>query len=215
VHTDKYNLLLFAADARAAKKEASGSWMLDVKPKYRRRDRASRTKALRHFFRSRNAVTAIEFAVIAIPFFMLVIGIIEVGLVFWAGYELENATAAAARLVRTGKAQTLAYTVSQLRSQLCQSVVILTNCNSKLQISVQTFATFAGITAPSPVNQNGALQTSFPYAPGGPGSIVLFTTFYPWPLAIPLTSSLLANLAGGNYLLQSTFAFRNEPYPQT
>jgi len=202
-----------ATGACATKKEASGFWMLDVKPKYRRCDRASRAKALRYFLRSRDAVTAIEFAVIAIPFFMLIIGIIEVGLLFWAGYELENATAAAARLVRTGRAQTLGYTVSQLRSQLCQNVVILTSCNSKLQISVQTFSTFAGITVPSPVNQNGALQTSFTYAPGAPGSIVLFTTFYPWPLATPLTSSLLANLAGGNYLLQSTFAFRNEPYP--
>ena len=48
----------------------------------------------------------VEFAVIAIPFFTLIIGIIEVGLIFWAGYELENATAAAARLVRTGQAQT-------------------------------------------------------------------------------------------------------------
>ncbi len=154
----------------------------------------------------------VEFSLIAIPFLMLIMGIVEVGLIFWAGYELENATAVAARLVRTGQAQTGGYTVSQLRSQLCQNVVILANCNSKLQISVQTYSTFAGITSPSAVNSNGGLQTSFTYSPGGPGAIVFFVAFYEWPLTTPLVSSALANLGDGNYLLQSSFAFRNEPY---
>jgi len=154
----------------------------------------------------------VEFAVIAIPFFLLIIGIIEVGLVFWAGYELENATAAAARLVRTGQAQTSGYTVAQLRSQLCQNVFILSNCNTKVQVSVQTFSTFAGITSPSAVDQNGGLQTNFNYSPGGPGAIVLFVAFYEWPLTTPLTSAVLANLGDGNYLLQSSIAFRNEPF---
>jgi len=169
-------------------------------------------RTLRDFFRKRTAVTLVEFAVIAIPFFTLIIGIIEVGLVFWAGYELENATAAAARLVRTGQAQTSGYTVDQLRSQLCQNVVILSNCATNVQLSVQTFSTFAGITSPSAVNQNGGLQTSFNYSPGGPGAIVFLVAFYEWPLTTPLTRGALANLGDGNYLLQSSFAFRNEPY---
>jgi Flp pilus assembly protein TadG len=169
-------------------------------------------RTLNKFLRQRKAATLIEFAVIAIPFFFLITGIVEVGLVFWAGYELENATAAAARLVRTGQAQTSGYTVDQLRSQLCQNVVILANCNTKVQLSVQTFPTFAGISSPSSVNQNGGLKTNFTYSPGGPGAIVFLVAFYEWPLSTPLTSAALANLGDGNYLLQSSIAFRNEPY---
>ena len=192
--------------------------MLNVKPGSHNRDSAHTrpkpffTRTLRDFFRRRTAVTLVEFAVIAIPFFTLIIGIIEVGLIFWAGYELENATAAAARLVRTGQAQTSAYTVDQLRSQLCQNVVILSNCTTKVQLSVQTFSTFAGITSPSAVNQNGGLQSNFNYSPGAPGAIVFLVAFYEWPLTTPLTRATLANLGDGNYLLQSSFAFRNEPY---
>jgi Flp pilus assembly protein TadG len=192
--------------------------MLNVKPRSHNRDGAhTRPKpffrrTLRNFFRKQTAVTLVEFAVIAIPFFTLIIGIIEVGLIFWAGYELENATAAAARLVRTGQAQTSGYTVDQLRSQLCQNVVILSNCTTKVQLSVQTFSTFAGITSPSAVNQNGGLQTNFNYSPGAPGAIVFLVAFYEWPLTTPLTRATLANLGDGNYLLQSSFAFRNEPY---
>ena len=150
--------------------------MPNLKPRSHNRDSAHTrpkpffTRTLRDFFRKRTAVTLVEFAVIAIPFFTLITGIIEVGLIFWAGYELENATAAAARLVRTGQAQTSGYTVDQLRSQLCQNVVILSNCTTKVQLSVQTFSTFAGITSPSAVNQNGGLQTNFNYSAGGPRS---------------------------------------------
>jgi Flp pilus assembly protein TadG len=192
--------------------------MLNMKPKSHNRDSAYTqpkpffARTLRKFFRKRTAAALVEFAVIAIPFFTLIMGIIEAGLIFWAGYELENATAAAARLVRTGQAQTSGYTVDQLRSQLCRNVVILSNCATKVQLSVQTFSTFAGITSPSAVGQNGGLQTNFNYSPGGPGAIVFLVAFYEWPLTTPLTSASLANLGDGNYLLQSSFAFRNEPF---
>jgi Flp pilus assembly protein TadG len=166
---------------------------------------------LRNFLHRRRGVTAVEFAIVAIPFLLLIMGIIEVGLIFWAGYELENATAAAARLVRTRQAQNSGTTAAQLQAQLCQNVVILSNCTTKVQLSVQTFATFAGITVPSAVDSNGKLQTSFPYSLGGPGAIVLLTAFYEWPLRTPLTSAALANLGDGNYLLRASFAFRNEP----
>ena len=178
------------------------------------RSKGRLARGLRNFLRQQRGVTAVEFAVIAIPFFLLIMGIIEVGLIFWAGYELENATAAAARLVRTGQAQNGGYTVDQLRAQLCRNVVILSDCNTKVKLSVQTFSTFAGITVSSAVDQDGKLQTSFPYSPGGPGAIVLLTAFYEWPLTTPLTSAALGNLGDGNYLLQTSFAFRNEPYPQ-
>jgi hypothetical protein len=92
--------------------------MLNMKPKSHNRDSAYTqpkpffARTLRKFFRKRTAAALVEFAVIAIPFFTLIMGIIEAGLIFWAGYELENATAAAARLVRTGQAQTSGYTIA-------------------------------------------------------------------------------------------------------
>ncbi len=191
--------------------------MQDVNPNRRTGDGAcTRPKVchsgnLLNFFRRRGGVALLEFAVIAIPFFMLIIGIVEVGLLTWAGYELENGAVVAARLVRTNQAQSAGYTAAQLQAQLCQNVVLLPNCASKVQLNVQTFTTFAGITVPNALDQNGALRTNFTYSPGVSGSIVLFTAYYEWPLTTPLITAALANLADGNYLLQSTIAFRNEP----
>ena len=47
----------------------------------------------------------IEFALLMLPFFILIFGIFDVGLLIWGGLELDNATSEAARLVRTGQAQ--------------------------------------------------------------------------------------------------------------
>lgn len=164
------------------------------------------------FLRRQDGLSALEFGLIATPFFLLVLGIIEVALIFWAGYELENATAATARLVRTGQAQNAAWSTSQLAAQLCSKVVILPNCTTNVRLNIQTFSTFAGITAPSALDQNGAVRNDFTYSLGSSGSIVLVTAYYEWTLTNPLTRATLANLSNGDYLLQASAAFRNEPY---
>ena len=179
-------------------------------------ERKSRRRArLRGFLGSERGAAYVEFVIVAIPLFMLIFGIIEVGLIFWAAYELENATVAAARYVRTGQAQSGGWSVSQFRAQLCNNVVILTNCNTAVMIDVETFSTLAGIQAPNPITQNGSLNTSFSFQPGGPGAYVLVTAFYEWQLINPLVSSLLANLGDGNTLLRASAAFKNEPFPPT
>jgi Flp pilus assembly protein TadG len=164
----------------------------------------------RSFLKRRDGVSALEFSLIAIPFFLLVLGILDVALVFWAGFELENATAFAARLVRTGQAQTASWSSSQLTAQLCSKVVILANCTTAVRLNVQTFATFGDITAPSLLDQNGAVSNNTVYSLGLSGSIVLVTAYYEWTLTNPLTRATIANLSNGDYLLQASAAFRNE-----
>jgi Flp pilus assembly protein TadG len=156
----------------------------------------------------------VEFAVIALPLFLLIFGIIELGLIFWAGYELENATAVAARQVRTGQAQKGGWDAARLRTELCKNVVILANCNTAVQLDVEAFGTLAAVTAPTAVDAKGGLRTDFGFNTGGPGAYVMVTAFYEWPLISPLMSGVLANLGDGNFLLRSSVVFKNEPFPQ-
>ncbi|MGO9547792.1 MAG: TadE/TadG family type IV pilus assembly protein [Rhodomicrobium sp.] len=163
--------------------------------------------------RGEGGVSFLEFAIIALPLFVLLFGILEVGLIFWGTYELDNATLSAARLIRTGQAQTNNTSQTGMIAQICSNVVILTNCTSKLQLNVQNFPNFSSVTQPVATNAQGALQTSFPYEPGGPSTVVLVTSFYEWPLVSFSSLALLSNLADGNRLLQSSAVFRSEPYP--
>jgi Flp pilus assembly protein TadG len=62
-------------------------------------------KKLRAFGRHNRAAAGIEFAFIAPVFFTLLLGIIEVGTIFYAQNTLIFSTQTAGRLVRTGAAQ--------------------------------------------------------------------------------------------------------------
>ncbi len=167
---------------------------------------------LKDFWRDRKGASFVEFAIIAIPLFLLFFGIIELGLVFWATYELENATADAARLVKTGQAQGM--DVSALKNQICSEVVILSNCTSKVQLSIQAFGGFGAMQAPNPLDQNGNLITTLNGDPSqiGPSQDVLMISYYEWPLVSPLMSAALGNLGDGNFLIQSAAVFRSEPF---
>ena len=92
--------------------------------------------------RNENGAALLEFAIIAVPFLGLIFGMLEVGLIFWAGYELDNATLTASRLIKTGQAQKNNYTQDNMVTQICSHVAILSDCTSKLQLKVQSFSNF-------------------------------------------------------------------------
>jgi hypothetical protein len=99
--------------------------------------------------------------------------------------------------------------------RICGGAVVLTNCATKLKISVQTFNNFASVNGPAPKDDKGNLQKTFPYQPGGPSQVVLVTSFYEWRLFGPSSIALLSNLADGNRLLQSSAVIQTEPFPQS
>ena len=163
--------------------------------------------------RGEHGVSMLEFAFVALPLFMFIFGILEVGLIFWGTYELDNATLSAARTIRTGQAQTANMSQTQMIAQICSLTSILSNCTNKLQLNVQSFSSFSAVTAPTALDGNKNLNTTFPYQPGGPSTINLVTSFFEWPLiGVSALWPASSKLADGNILLQSSAVFRTEPY---
>ena len=162
----------------------------------------------------RRGAAMVEFALLMLPFFILVFGIFEVGLVIWGGLELDNATSDAARLVRTGQAQSGNYDANRLKQEVCSRVSLLFDCNTKLRLDVRTFASFGNMAAPQPLNAQGNLHDNFSFKLGGAEEIVLMSTYYEWPLLNIVSSMSLGNMADGNRLLQASAAFQNEPFPE-
>ncbi len=162
--------------------------------------------------RGERGATLVEFALVAVPFFLLVFGILELAFIFWGTYELENATEDAGRQIRTGQAQ--AASQSEFVDLVCSRVTLLSECSSKLQVDVRTFSSFGDIEAnsPNPLDGDQELINSFNFNQGGPRSIVLVSTFYQWPLFTGITSLSLSNMAGGDRLLRASAAFRNEAW---
>ncbi len=172
----------------------------------------------RRFTEGRRGAAAVEFALISIPFFALMFGIIEVGLIYVMAVTLEAATNDAAREIRTGQLQSQGSpaTAASFKSRVCSQLGWLgSNCASNLSVQVQTFTNFQTITQPSPI-QNGAInQSNLAFSVGGPGDIVLVQTFYQWTVLAPALDHIGTPLSGGKMLLTSTAVFRNEPYGST
>ena len=169
---------------------------------------------------------AIEFAMVAPIFFVLLMGTMEAGIMFFAQSALQNAVNDTARLVRTG--QTACYTTSsgncvamtsaQFQTQLCGEVsTLLQGCTTGgLQFDVNAYPSgFATASNSSPLNASGNLPTLTAFNLGNPCDVVLVRAFYKWPVFTPGLQYFMANMAGSFHLLASAAAFRNEPYSST
>ena len=80
-------------------------------------------RILRTFRRSDSGSAAVEFSLVAVPFFALLFAIIETGIVFFAGQVLENGVQDSGRLIYTNqitntKAKVGDYAFTTLRPQL-------------------------------------------------------------------------------------------------
>ncbi len=158
-----------------------------------------------------SGATAIEFGIIATPFFALMVALIEVSLVFFANFTLENAVDRASRMIRTGQAQEQGFSEAQFKQAVCDNVSGLYDCMAGLKLDVQKFDDFTGISLSDPLDGDGELRTDFGFDIGGGGDVVVVRAFYEWDLIANLPGGL-GNMPGGGRLLVATAAFRNEPF---
>ncbi|MBV6657077.1 MAG: pilus assembly protein [Devosiaceae bacterium] len=176
------------------------------------RVRSVRTLGQR-FWRQPSGATAVEFGLIAVPFFFLKMAIIETALVFWASQLLESGVAEAGRQIRTGQVQEAGIGAEDFRQMVCQSAGVLFDCGDRLQVDVQRSVTFdaADLSAP-PVDAAGEFSGAFGFQPGGPSETVIVRAFYRWPLLFNFFGLDASDIAGQQRLLVATTAFRNEPF---
>ena len=172
-------------------------------------------RLLRRFIRQQDGATAIEFALVALPFLALTFAILETALVFFAGQTLEAAAADSGRLIMTGQAQTGGFDKDAFKTAVCDRISGLFDCTNKLYVDVQTYSSFSSSSTAvntSPI-QNGKFDnTKVEYNPGGAGDIVVVTLYYEWPIYLSLLGNHLDNLNGDKRLLVATSVFKNEPY---
>jgi Flp pilus assembly protein TadG len=168
------------------------------------------------FLRDRRAGAAVEFALVLLPFLMVLMTMINSALVLLAGQVLQTAATTAGRLILTGQAQTANFTAAQFKNSICASLTVMFNCSSNLYIDVESLppgSSFSSITLPGATNANGTVNSGgFNYNPGSPGYIVIVRLIYQWPIIAPGLSIGLVNSANSTNTLIATVAFVNEPY---
>lgn len=165
------------------------------------------------FGADRSGASALEFALLAGPFLLLLVAVAEVAIVYFANFALDNAVAQGARLVRTGQAQTQKFDAAAFKTEVCKYISAPISC-SGLKLDVSHFASFGGVQLTNPLDASGNLKSSFNYDPGVGSDIVVVRAFYEWTLTAKLPQAIsLSNMNNGDRLLVATAAFRNEPFP--
>ena len=183
--------------------------------------RAPRKSLGARFARSRDGAAAIEFALLAIPYFLIVFAIIETFIAFTGEQLVSNAVDTLSRQMRTGQITAANTTKKAFRDKFCDEVSILIRCSaedsSKLILDVRSFSTFEHIPNDIP-RKGGALDAADTFAPGGPTSINMMRAYYKWSVVTDLVRPYISGLrpADGSlpkeFLIVATASFRTEDY---
>ncbi|MBB3655837.1 Flp pilus assembly protein TadG [Rhizobium sp. BK650] len=195
-----------------------------------------RLSRLRALARSRDGSAAIEFALLAIPYFVVIFAILETFIAFAAEELVSNAVDTMSRQMRTGQitfidsTRSTYKTQAQFRQAFCDEISIIMRCSateaatpSKLYLDVQSFTAFGSIPTSIPrtsADKYSDLKISdFKFTPGGPGSINMVRAYYRWPITVDLVRPYVTGLRPvgssmpSEYLIVATAAFQNEQYP--
>jgi Flp pilus assembly protein TadG len=189
----------------------------------RRRSNLEARSSVARWLRNDHGATAIEFAIVAVPFFMFVLGTIGVGLYFFTTSSLEHGVEAAARKIRTGQAQKSNQTVGGFKQLVCEEAGTYIDCG-KLRVLIQHAQNWSGISPEPCVNSDNSIAQStgdaddilYDYT-GGSSEVVLVTLCYEWDLARSFSFLKLGTGADGSgpAIIQAATAFRVEPYSST
>jgi Flp pilus assembly protein TadG len=176
---------------------------------------ADRLRSCRQFAISKKASAAVEFGLVAAPFFALLMALFQTALVFFAGRVLDVTTLQASRYILTGQAQNSSYTQTQFATYVCNNTFALFTC-ANLMVNVNTYNSFSSAVTSAPTltfnKKTGAVTNTWSYSPGGPNDIVVVQVMYQWPVIGGPLGFTLSNLSNGDRLLMSTAVFKNEPY---
>lgn len=188
----------------------------------------------RRFRRDRDGAAAVEFAILSVPFLMLVFAIFETFLAFAGEQLIANAVDTMSRKIRTGEitfglGRPTDMTEIEFRQAFCDEIALFSMCSEteasnpeRLHLDVRQFTSFALMPREIPkitTEDYSDLDTSdFAFAPGGAESKNMLRAYYRWQIVTDLIRPFVANLRSpGNllptdYLIVATATFQNEKY---
>lgn len=168
-------------------------------------------KLLRSLKRDREGSAAIEFAILALPFFVVIFAIAEIAIMYFVDSGLDAALHKAVRQVRVGVAKSGAWDAKKFKDVVCSELSYSFNCATSLKVRATVVTNMASITKASPIS-GGNLAVTEDFNLGDSGSYVLVQAFLPWDPTFKLYSISSAQLADGSYVLGSAELIKNEPF---
>lgn len=188
----------------------------------------SLANALRRLARDTRGASAVEFAIVSLPFLAMIFAILETAVVFYFTASLDQATQNFANGVRAGTIQLSSLTANSLKSAyLCPNLPGAMSC-SNLAVSLQANTTcgvvdacwFASYDSDWTKWANGTRKspslTSSAVATGASNNTLYLTVAYPMPLLATIWSSVSSATINGQKVraIVASAIFLNDPAVQ-
>ena len=161
--------------------------------------------AARRFAGDRQAATAVEFALLAPAFFLILLFIVQAGTAVVARQVLELAVSKVERQIQMAPATRVAVPVGTLQTAVCNASFGIFRC-AGLTVRLTPWSD-AGMYCPT---RPCVARTLDPYSLGFYGDIMRLEVSYNWPMYLPLAEVFGPTLPG-SMLLEEIRVFRKEP----
>ena len=166
---------------------------------------------IRRFVKAKEGAAALEFALIAIPFFMLLFGIIEVAMIIFASLILENGVIEATRSLRTGVFQKTGGGADEFKGVVCDSMAAMIKCDGDFYMDVKVLSDF-GSTGFSDPEATDTFGEGFGFENPDAGDIVLVRVYYMKKIYTPMLGRFFSNADDNKRIVSWSAAFETEPF---
>lgn len=174
-------------------------------------DQKPRSRKLSAFLRNRDGAVAIEFVILALPFLLLMLVLLETATVFYAELVMDRAVAKIGREVRTGQITNADLTETEFKAKLCAEVNFMFDC-SKLQVDLKTYGSFGAVPTSAPVKDGDLDATGFSYTKPTGEMITALKAYYKWPLYVDVLREMSTGMSDHSFMVVGSAAFMTEPY---
>ncbi|MGJ8527495.1 TadE/TadG family type IV pilus assembly protein [Maritalea sp.] len=157
-----------------------------------------------------DGVTAIEFALLALPFFSLIGIILETGIYLLISQVFDSAVDDASRLIMIGDAAASNYSPETFKDRICDHTFGLIDC-PLIKLRVRHIASFSVADTSPPVDSDGNWILPESFQAGKPSKVMLVEAYYKWDTFLGLDFGFAKY--GNSVVLSSARVFMNEPFP--
>ena len=166
---------------------------------------------LRSFTKDKKGSAAIEFAILILPFMVVIFAIVEISIMFFIDSGLDAALHKAVRQVRVGTAKTGAWDLAKFKTTVCGELSYSFSCAANLKVRMVVVTNMASVSKITPI-VNGVLTVTEDFSIGDSGDYVLVQAYLTWDPVLKLYTFAGGRLNNGKYVLGAAELFKNEPF---
>ena len=167
-----------------------------------------------NFKKNEDGSTALEFALLAFPFMLLVIAIVELSIFFATTTVIEGALVDVTRLIRTGQLQaepTLQEMEERFVQEICDHAGYITNC-TEIEYEVRKLDSFGSDIAVAVTDDGSLDEPDFEIEEVTAGCVVMVRLLYGYKFMTPFFADLWSNYPDDKRLILSTTVVKTEPF---